>query len=210
MNLDKETLLHIRGLIDELIDDGEAHEPLEQPSFPWGWKTRYIDNATNRAIIHLSGMGEWNDMDKALTMGPNGNTEDFDLYYILPTTSTGMYNEDKLYNIIKVLYNEYNYDKVYLTGISSGCNSIYNYLKKSDYVDGCICVAGKSGLFENNSLPVWHFHNEGDTFVPLQASTINAVNNGDIEKITVYEKSGHDAWTETFKNQDIYNWLKGL
>ena len=30
--------------------------------------------------------------------------------------------------------------------------------------------------------------------------------NGDV-KFTIYPEANHDSWTETYNNEDLYNWL---
>lgn len=58
---------------------------------------------------------------------------------------------------------------------------------------------------------VWAFHCVGDDVVPCQ-NTIEIVEgvkkySREDVKITIYPKCFHDAWTETYQNQEIYNWL---
>lgn len=60
------------------------------------------------------------------------------------------------------------------------------------------------------SVPFWVFHGAKDTGVPLKLSEemVAAVTNaGGSAKLTVYPEAGHDSWTETFKNEAVYDWL---
>ncbi|HLV33719.1 MAG TPA: prolyl oligopeptidase family serine peptidase, partial [Spirillospora sp.] len=60
------------------------------------------------------------------------------------------------------------------------------------------------------SLPIWVFHGDADTTVPLRASEemVKAIREaGGKVKFTVYPGVGHDSWTETYNNPELYNWF---
>lgn len=60
------------------------------------------------------------------------------------------------------------------------------------------------------SVPFWVFHGGKDTGVPLKLSEemVAAVTSaGGSAKLTVYPEAGHDSWTETYKNEAVYDWL---
>ncbi|MBQ0083266.1 MAG: prolyl oligopeptidase family serine peptidase [Clostridiales bacterium] len=60
------------------------------------------------------------------------------------------------------------------------------------------------------NVPIWAFHGGKDDIVPLDESVrmVNAVNKwGGNARLTVYENNGHDAWTDTFSNPELYKWL---
>jgi len=60
------------------------------------------------------------------------------------------------------------------------------------------------------SIPVWAFHGAKDPVVPLKEDQemVDAVKQcgGDV-KFTVYPEAGHDAWTQTYNNPDLYTWF---
>lgn len=60
-------------------------------------------------------------------------------------------------------------------------------------------------------LPIWVFHGAKDTAVPLRASEVmvNALKDAGAEKVqfTVYPEAGHDSWTETYNNPELWTWL---
>jgi predicted peptidase len=59
-------------------------------------------------------------------------------------------------------------------------------------------------------VPAWVFHGAKDPVVPLARSEkmVEAMkNNGGEVKFTVYPEAGHDAWTETYANPQLYEWL---
>jgi predicted peptidase len=58
--------------------------------------------------------------------------------------------------------------------------------------------------------PVWAFHGAQDTVVLPQLSQelVEALtaSGGQVE-YTLYPHAGHDSWTETYSNPDLYAWL---
>jgi predicted peptidase len=59
-------------------------------------------------------------------------------------------------------------------------------------------------------LPVWVFHGAKDPGVPLRRSQemVDALKKaGGNVKFTVYPEAGHDAWTATYDNPKVYEWL---
>ncbi len=59
-------------------------------------------------------------------------------------------------------------------------------------------------------LPIWAFHGDQDEVVPIE-ETITIIESlkaiGGDAKLTIYEGVGHDAWTETYENPDLYRWF---
>ena len=57
---------------------------------------------------------------------------------------------------------------------------------------------------------MWVFHGARDNIVPLSASEemVKALERcgGDV-RFTVYPEAGHDSWTETYQNPELYKWL---
>lgn len=59
-------------------------------------------------------------------------------------------------------------------------------------------------------MPVWVFHGEKDTAVPPQQSVsiVNALKaQGSPVKFTLYPDLGHDCWTETYNNDELWKWM---
>lgn len=58
--------------------------------------------------------------------------------------------------------------------------------------------------------PAWVFHGDADDVVPLSESEkmVKAleVAGGDV-KFTVYPDVGHDSWTKTYDNPELYEWF---
>ena len=105
-------------------------------------------------------------------------------------------------------------DRVYLTGLSMGgfgswslgCRNPERFAAIAPICGGGQpYVAGKL-----KDVPVWAFHGAKDPVVPMQMSEImvRAINRaGGNAKLTTYPKAGHDAWTATYNNPELYDWF---
>jgi predicted peptidase len=64
---------------------------------------------------------------------------------------------------------------------------------------------------ELKSLGVWAFHGGKDPVVPLEESQrmVDLLKKEGLKdvKLTVYPDAGHDSWTETYNNPELYEWL---
>ena len=106
--------------------------------------------------------------------------------------------------------------RVYVTGLSMGGFGMWSLI--TQYPDKFaaavpICGGGDDVMarFRLRSMPVWVFHGAKDPLVPLQKSEVmvNALRqagNPNV-KFTVYPDAGHDSWTETYNNPEVYQWL---
>jgi predicted peptidase len=76
-----------------------------------------------------------------------------------------------------------------------------------------ICGGGESVLAEVRlaKMPLWVFHGAKDDVVPLSKSEemVKAVEKSGNKnvKFTVYPQAGHDSWTETYNNPQLYAWF---
>ena len=64
--------------------------------------------------------------------------------------------------------------------------------------------------FEMAKKPVWVFHGDADSVVPLKESErmVKALKRrGGKPKFTVYKGVNHDSWTETYNNPKLYEWF---
>ena len=62
-----------------------------------------------------------------------------------------------------------------------------------------------------NELPVWVFHDKSDDIIPCEESVrmVDSTNSaGRNTKLTTYGKGTHDAWTEAYNNDELYERLK--
>ena len=74
-----------------------------------------------------------------------------------------------------------------------------------------ICGGGKpwnSGMLV--STPVWAFHGKDDDVVDVVESIkmVDGINKlGGKARLTLYDNTYHDAWTATYKNEEVFSWL---
>jgi len=112
-------------------------------------------------------------------------------------------------------------ERVYLTGLSMG--GFGSWALAATYPERFAAVAPICGggnvidvLLPNKaaalkSLPVWAFHGAKDTTVKLEESermvdAFKRAGNQNV-KLTVYPEAGHDSWTETYNNEELFKWF---
>ncbi|MBN1260427.1 MAG: prolyl oligopeptidase family serine peptidase [Anaerolineae bacterium] len=110
-------------------------------------------------------------------------------------------------------------DRIYLTGLSMGGYGAW-FLGTAHperfAAAAPICGGGiwQHGFPERvcvlKGVPVWAFHGAKDTTVPVAESqtlvnTLRAC--GGDARLTIYPDAGHDSWTETYDNPDLYTWF---
>jgi predicted peptidase len=112
-------------------------------------------------------------------------------------------------------------ERLYLTGMSMGGYGTW-YLATL-YPDrfaaiAPICGGGEwfFGFPERvrvlRHLPTWAFHGAKDPIVPLEESArlVKVLEDcGGNVRFTVYPDAGHDCWTETYDNAELYEWFLG-
>ena len=60
------------------------------------------------------------------------------------------------------------------------------------------------------NLPFWVFHGAKDPTVPIAQSQemVDALKAAGADvRFTIYPEAGHDSWTETYNNPELYSWL---
>jgi predicted peptidase len=108
-------------------------------------------------------------------------------------------------------------DRVYLTGISMGGFGTFDTLAQHPAVfAAAIPICGGAGInvlkFDTiRNLPIWIFHGAKDATVPVSFSEMAATFFKRLKapnvKLTVYPEAGHDSWTQTYDNPEVWTWL---
>jgi len=74
-----------------------------------------------------------------------------------------------------------------------------------------VCGVGdKDDMERIGDLPVWVFHGDQDTTVPIakDTATVDALKKaGGRVRYTIYPGVGHDAWTPTYRSPELYDWM---
>ena len=126
------------------------------------------------------------------------------------------WNNRVLFALLNEVISKYKIDenRIYLTGLSMGGYATWSLA--IEYPEKFAAIVPICGGGEPNdvcalkNVPVWVFHGEKDNVVPIKED-INMVEAlkqcGGNVKFTRYPETGHDAWTETYNNPELYNWL---
>ena len=105
-------------------------------------------------------------------------------------------------------------DRVYLTGLSMGGFGTWrtaSYEPNRFAAIAPVCGGGDVTQAERlKNVPIWAFHGDKDTVVPLKASQemVDAVKKcGGQVKFTVYSGGGHGIWDQTYRDKEFFEWL---
>ena len=171
-------------------------------------------------MLFLHGAGEsGDDLNKVKIHGPPKIVEtksDFPFILVSPQSPGRGWNPDTLKALLDDIMATYRVDRdrVYLTGLSMGGYGTWTLATAHpDYFAAIapICGGGNpSDAKKLKDLPIWVFHGAKDEAVPLRRSEemVNALKDlGADVKFTVYPEAGHDSWTETYNNPELYQWM---
>jgi len=179
-------------------------------------------------ILFLHGMGERGDnLELVKKHGiPKILEERDDLPCIVispqcPLHSMWTMELDALHGLVMNAMKTYKVDKsrIYLTGLSMGGYGAWHLAEAyprlfAAVVPICGGAQPMIGFPERikalKKVPIWAFHGAKDNVVPLERSQelvdVLGRNKGNI-RFTIYPDAGHDSWTETHDNPELYEWL---
>ncbi|HIA20651.1 MAG TPA: phospholipase, partial [Planctomycetaceae bacterium] len=135
---------------------------------------------------------------------------------ISPQTSERRWSSSSLEALLLHIMDKYKVDKqrVYLTGVSLGGYGTWSMARRfPDYFAAIVPICGggsRSGMEQLKNTPTWVFHGAKDETVSIDQSErlVEALKGvGGNVKFTIYPEAGHDAWTETYNNPKLYEWL---
>jgi predicted peptidase len=105
-------------------------------------------------------------------------------------------------------------DRIYLTGLSQGGYGTWDLIARRPALFAAampVCGGGDPAQAEKLAkLPIWAFHGDQDPLVPVERSRdmIAAIRRaGGEPKYTEYKGVGHDSWTQTYRNDEVLDWL---
>lgn len=181
-------------------------------------------------ILFLHGAGErGTDVWKVATHGPPKNVTDhpdFPFILVSPQCPEGQtWSKDVLLALLDEITAKYSVDsnRVYLTGLSMGGYGTWDlgicYPEKfaaiapicggGDLIS--VLLASREKVPALKLLGVWAFHGAKDPVVPMAESQrmVAAVKKAGVTdvKLTIYPEAQHDAWTETYRNPELYEWF---
>ncbi len=128
---------------------------------------------------------------------------------------------DALHALLENIIAAYRVDRsrIYLTGLSMGGYGAWHLAAAYPAMFAALVpICGWTNPFVGfperiqvlKDVPVWAFHGAEDEIVPLQRSQelvdVLEAHQGNV-KLTVYPQVGHDSWTQTYENPELYQWL---
>jgi predicted peptidase len=181
-------------------------------------------------VLFLHGSGErGTNVWKVATHGPPKNVTsepDFPFIVVSPQCPEGrIWSNDQLLPLLQEIMRTHKVDKsrVYLTGLSMGGYGTWSLgLTYPELFAAIVPICGGGDFISPflssrekpealRSLGIWAFHGAKDPVVPLAESERMVELSKKLgvreAKLTVYPEAGHDAWTETYKNPELYEWL---
>jgi len=117
--------------------------------------------------------------------------------------------------------------RIYVTGLSMGGYGTWGLLASyPDFFAAAVPICGGGeigrlwsehdtgfeldGLLQARGVPIRAFHGEADEVIPVAESRllVQALQELDADvDLTIYPGIGHDAWTRTYANRELYRWL---
>ena len=104
--------------------------------------------------------------------------------------------------------------RIYVTGLSMGGFGTWDCIQRNPDIFAAavpVCGGGDIALAAKiKNVPVWVFHGDQDPVVSPQRSRdmVNAIRQaGGWPRYTEYAGVGHDAWTATYDNDEVWDWL---
>jgi predicted peptidase len=187
----------------------------------------YSESADTRwpLLMFLHGSGERGD-DLAVVKkhGPPklvDSRPDFPFVTVSPQCPTGeRWQANQLSALIDHLEKTLKLDpeRLYVTGLSmggAGTWSLIAHQPKRFAAAIPICGGGGGDDFTRaelfSKLPIWAYYGDQDGAAGLKQcermiAAIEATGNKEAH-MTIYPNVGHDSWTETYANEDVYKWL---
>lgn len=118
--------------------------------------------------------------------------------------------------LVVALQKEFSIDsaRLYITGLSMGGFGVWDAIQRQPDLFAAaapVCSGGDATLARQiKDVPVWAFHGDADEVVKVRRSrdmiaALEAA--GGSPKCTEYKGVGHDSWTATYKDPELYKWL---
>lgn len=114
-----------------------------------------------------------------------------------------------------VAKNRIDRNRIYLSGISRGGGAAWEMVVQYPETFAAMAVVcGMTPLpyatWINKKMPIWVFHGEDDTVIPVEESQsmVNKLKEfGYDVRFTKYENVGHNAWSKAFATKELYDWF---
>lgn len=182
----------------------------------------YNDSEENfPLVLFLHGAGErGTDIEKVKIHGlPKliNQGKDFPFIVVSPQCPDDIFwNVDILIALLDEIVAKYRVDtnRIYVTGLSMGGHGTWELAMRQPNRFAAIAPvcgwADTSKACSISHIPTWVFHGAKDNVVPVSAaeSMVEALKKcGSNVKLTIYPEANHDSWTETYNNEELYEWF---
>jgi len=173
-------------------------------------------------ILFLHGSGEsGSDVEKVKMHGPPklvAAGKEFPFIIVSPQAPTSRigWQVETLNTLMDEVIQRYSVDqdRVYLTGLSMGGFGTWTLASANPERFAAIapiCGGGSTIMARRlREMPIWVFHGGKDMTVPIKMSQdmVDALKAAGADpKFTIYPDAGHDSWTATYDNPELYTWF---
>jgi predicted peptidase len=184
----------------------------------------YAEKTDWPLVVYLHGYSEsGNYLEMVKQNGPPklvAEGKQFPFVVVSPQCPSGFYwRGNVIMGLIDQIGENYSIDtsRIYMTGKSMGGYGTWQISHEYSERFAAIAPIAGGGLFVSpyfmerlKGLPVWAFHDKRDDLVPYLESVrmVEGVNvAGGNAKLTTYDQGTHDAWTEAYNNDELYDWF---
>ncbi|MBN2558127.1 MAG: prolyl oligopeptidase family serine peptidase [Clostridia bacterium] len=184
----------------------------------------YKEEEKHPLLLFLHGAGERGpDTEAVKKHGPPKLIEagsDFPFIMAAPQCPAGSWWSSelhRLHGLLESLKARYNVDedRIYLTGLSMGGYGTWDMAMEYPGTFAALApICGgsrdKEGFKKIARIPVWVFHGEEDRVVPFELSreAVEILTDlGADVRFTAYPGVGHDSYTRTYENPELYEWM---
>lgn len=173
-------------------------------------------------LLFLHGSGErGNNLEKVKVHGPPKLLrmgQQIPAIVVSPQCKSGQrWNAEELSGLLDKIESKYVVDKdrIYVTGLSMGGYGTWALAAHSPERFAAIapvCGGGTKEMAKSigSKIPTWVFHGDNDRVVPLSKSKVlvdEMKAMGVDVKFTIYPGVGHDSWTATYDDPELWKWM---
>lgn len=182
----------------------------------------FDENKKYPVIIFLHGAGSRGENTEALNKNPyfkiTKTHKNFPFITFAPLCSENTWF-DMFETLKKLVYDisERNYvdkNRIYGMGPSMGGYGMWQLAMSLPDIFAAIVPICGGGMYWNAgrlaNTPVWAFHGGKDGCVKCEESKkmVDAViERGGDARLTIYPENGHDSWSDTYENYEVFEWL---
>ena len=181
----------------------------------------HADASPRPLLLFLHGAGErGDDLDLVKVHGPPKHIAQGDAFPFIVVAPQqppeSWWDVERLSRLLDEVEAAYRVDpaRIYVTGLSMGGFGTWALgIAEPERFAALapICGGGDpEAVCALRDVPVWNFHGANDQVIVLEASEVmvDALEacGGEV-RFTIYPEVGHDAWTETYANPALYDWL---